>query len=267
MWIDEDDIDLDYLAIQPTAPDEDVTVLWVDTSGQDEILEGPQGPTGPTGPIGATGPAGQSFVPGPTGPQGVPGATNEVDFILGAHLENISRAHLGTNCAINIRPDFGSNPAAILISPKALTINSISMFCFNGSGFLDLPDATYARYLLYTINLQTGSMALVARTNNDTSLMTETGAWYTRSFSIFGGYPSSYTLVPGQAYAVVFSTDTSATTLLIAGMDLGKPAFANTIGLGVPGNTIAGTISRGDSLTAPTLLSTYANLVPWVRVF
>ena len=168
---------------------------------------------------------------------------------------------------ITRRPDFGSNPAAILISPKALTINSISMFCFNGSGFLDLPDATYARYLLYTINLQTGSMALVARTNSDTSLMTETGAWYTRSFSIFGGYPSSYTLVPGQAYAVVFSTDTSASTLLLAGMDLGKPQFANTIGLGVPGNTISGTIPRGDSLTAPTLLSTYANLVPWVRVF
>jgi hypothetical protein len=91
LWIDEDDIDLDYLAIGPTAPDETVTVLWVDTSGDEVLLGatgptgatgpqgpigpsgGPTGPTGPMGPAGATGIAGNTGMPGPTGPQGPTG--------------------------------------------------------------------------------------------------------------------------------------------------------------------------------------------------
>jgi hypothetical protein len=69
LWIDEDDIDLDYLSIGPTAPDETVTVLWVDTSG-DEVLIGATGPTGATGPQGPIGPSG-----GPTGATGSVGPT------------------------------------------------------------------------------------------------------------------------------------------------------------------------------------------------
>ena len=75
LWIDEDEIDLDFLAVGPTAPPV-TTVLWVDTSGEEEIL---LGATGPTGPTGATGPIGPSGAPtGPTGAQGPQGPQGNV---------------------------------------------------------------------------------------------------------------------------------------------------------------------------------------------
>ena len=406
LWIDEDDFDEDYLAIQPTAPDENITVLWVDTSGQDEILEGPQGPIGPTGPqgpqgefggptgatgamgptgergptgltgmpgmngltgptgptgasitgptgttgptgatgnvgptgpsggptgptgatgptgpegdrgqkgdtgnvgptgftgptglTGATGPTGTtgiqgatgatgatgstgstgatgatgatgptSTVQGPTGPTGLQGATNESDFVLSTHIENISRSSLGSSNAITIRPDLGQNPVAVFVAPKNLTISNITMFCMTGSGGANLPGATYARFLLYTINTTTGVMTLVARTASDTTVMTTTGAWYSRALNATGGYVSTYSLVAGSAYAIAFSANTTSSTIQVAGVNLGNASFANPISAAVPGIPIAGTLGAGDSLASATLSGTGANLVPWIRV-
>lgn len=77
LWIDEDDIDLDYLSIGPTAPPT-TTALWVDTS-EEEFLIGATGPTGPTGPQGVAGPSGgptgATGPMGPTGPTGMTGLT------------------------------------------------------------------------------------------------------------------------------------------------------------------------------------------------
>jgi len=90
LWIDEDDVDLDYLSIGPTPPP-NTTALWVDTTEEEFLIGatgptgatgatgpigpsgGPTGPTGPMGPAGATGIAGNTGMPGPTGPTGPTG--------------------------------------------------------------------------------------------------------------------------------------------------------------------------------------------------
>jgi hypothetical protein len=77
LWIDEDDVDLDYLSIGPTPPP-NTTALWVDTT-EEEFLIGATGPTGATGPQGAVGPSGgptgATGAQGPTGPTGIAGNT------------------------------------------------------------------------------------------------------------------------------------------------------------------------------------------------
>jgi hypothetical protein len=101
LWIDEDEIDLDFLAVGPTAPPV-TTVLWVDTSGEEEIFIGATGPTGATGATGPVGPSGAPTGPtgaqGPQGPQGnvgPTGATGPAGSLGGPHLGGEGRTPEG----------------------------------------------------------------------------------------------------------------------------------------------------------------------------
>ena len=54
---------------------------------------------------------------------------------------------------------------------------------------------------LYIVDEQTGAMAMIARTDSDTSLFAAGSTVYTRAFSTTGGYPASVTLAAGTRYA------------------------------------------------------------------
>jgi hypothetical protein len=125
---------------------------------------------------------------------------------------------------------------------ETTTVSSVTM----GTGTVAAAGTTLARMGLYTFNESTGTLTLVARTANDTSLFAAAATAYTRSFDTTGGYPASYTLTAGVRYSsAVF---VAATTL---------PNFSgrNTpIGIAnlVP-RTCGGTGSATDLAASPAL--------------
>jgi hypothetical protein len=60
---------------------------------------------------------------------------------------------------------------------------------------------TTARMGLYTWNDATGTATLVAQTANDTTLFGTASVLQSRAFDTTGGYPATYTLTAGSAYA------------------------------------------------------------------
>ena len=79
---------------------------------------------------------------------------------------------------------------------KDLTVGTASIYCVTaGTGM------TTARMGLYTWSDSTGTATLVARTANDTSIFGTAATLQSRAFDTAGGYPSTYTLVAGSAYA------------------------------------------------------------------
>jgi hypothetical protein len=90
-----------------------------------------------------------------------------------------------------------STNAFVFFTPLInLTVSQISM-ATAGTASSGL---TLARMGLYTFDGTT--MTLVARTANDTTLFNAAHTVFTRSFNTTGGYPSTYTLVAGERYAV-----------------------------------------------------------------
>lgn len=88
---------------------------------------------------------------------------------------------------------------------KNMTVSEVTTATAGTAG----SSITYAAAGLYTFDGTTAT--LVARTANDTSLYGSTFTNYTRSFSTTGGYPSSYTLVAGERYALAVLVTTTGT--------------------------------------------------------
>lgn len=90
---------------------------------------------------------------------------------------------------------------------ETMTVSSITM----GTQTIAAAGTTVARMGLYTFNESAGTLALVARTANDTTLFNTIATAFTRNFDTTGGYPASYTLTAGVRYgSAVF---VAATTL------------------------------------------------------
>jgi hypothetical protein len=91
------------------------------------------------------------------------------------------------------------------------TVTQVSMH----SGATASAGLSAARMGLYTFD---GTIAtLVAQTASDTTLFSATNVLYTRLFDTADGYPSSYTLVAGQRYALGFWMGTFTTSPTILG--------------------------------------------------
>ena len=85
---------------------------------------------------------------------------------------------------------------AIFTPVKNLTIGTASFYCTNTP-----TTTTTARMGLYTWSDATGTATLVARTANDATLFGTAAVVQSRSFDTTGGYPATYTLTAGSAYA------------------------------------------------------------------
>ena len=70
---------------------------------------------------------------------------------------------------------------------------------------------TLCRMGLYLLD-SSNNMTLVARTASDTGLWAGTNTEYARALATAGGYPASYTLIPGQRYALASICVTGAAT-------------------------------------------------------
>lgn len=88
---------------------------------------------------------------------------------------------------------------------RTLSVSSISMASAGSS----TTNATTVRFGLYTFDGTTATM--VARTANDPTIFSLSQTLYQRFFSTEGGYPSNYTLIKGQRYAVAVIVDAQLT--------------------------------------------------------
>jgi len=73
---------------------------------------------------------------------------------------------------------------------------------------------------LYTLNnVASGTATLVARTDNDATILTTQNVLQSRAFGTAGGYPSTYTLAAGSTYAfgVIFVGTGNGNTIGQAG--------------------------------------------------
>jgi hypothetical protein len=85
---------------------------------------------------------------------------------------------------------------AMFTPVKNLTIGTASFYCATTA-----TTTTTARMGLYTWSDATGTATLVARTANDATMFGTAGVLQSRAFDTTGGYPATYTLTAGSAYA------------------------------------------------------------------
>ena len=85
---------------------------------------------------------------------------------------------------------------AMFTPVKNLTIGTASFYCTTTP-----TTTTTARMGLYTWDNATGTATLVARTANDATLFGTAAVLQSRAFDTTGGYPATYTLTAGSAYA------------------------------------------------------------------
>lgn len=79
---------------------------------------------------------------------------------------------------------------------KDITVGTASVYCVSVGTAM-----TTARLGLYTYDDASGTAILVARTANDTSIFGTAATLQSRAFDTTGGYPATYTMVAGSAYA------------------------------------------------------------------
>ena len=134
---------------------------------------------------------------------------------------------------------------------KNLTVSQITM----GSGGTAGVSLTLARMGLHTFDGTT--ITLVAQTASDTTLFTTAFTNYTRSFNTAGGYPSTYTLLAGQRYALSFIVTGTTMPSIV-----GNSSFLNVTGL--EPRTAALRSSQTDLLVTDTPVN--SGLYYWSRV-
>lgn len=89
--------------------------------------------------------------------------------------------------------------ASHFTAPVANTITKLGMPLTDTGATTGL---TFCRLGIYTVNVATDTLTLVARTANDTTFGNNGNATVPQlALSTVGGYPASYTFVPGQRYA------------------------------------------------------------------
>ena len=180
---------------------------------------------------------------------------NPATFVAGATNQ--------TTAIVDVAPRSGNFNAAlttgtvyfVFFTPQwTTTISSISV----GSANAAASGTTAARFGLYTFDGTTAT--LVARTATDTSLFATTNTLYTRALDVVGGYPSSYTLLAGQRYAlgVIWSGTTSPTVYTAYNA---IPGILSTLS---PRMTAAVAAQSDLVTTANTFTST--TVAPWGRL-
>jgi hypothetical protein len=142
------------------------------------------------------------------------------------------------------------------------TVTQMTMYTFD----VACSGLTFFRMGLYTFTPYDfingyGTLSLVARIDNDTSMFASTYTGYTRSFSTAGGYPASYNLVAGQRYGI--GSCMTATTYA----RLVSRAFGGAFGVGALHPRVAGQVvsttdlpTAGTNTVAITSICMYARL-------
>ena len=257
---------------------------------------GPEGPTGPTGPTGAastvtgptgpTGPTGAaSMVTGPTGstgPTGPTGPTGAVPIISGTSpviwnsgtgnisiddtkvpaILNVAGSTNQTTSIVDVYPRQGNSSGTLssgttyftFFTPIwGTTISSISI----ASATTAASGVTVARLGLYTFDGTTAT--LVARTTNDTGLFATPNTLFTRTFDATGGFPSQYTLVAGQRYAIA---------VIVVATTPGNvyTAFSAPAAIGTLTPRLVGTVPLQSDLPSTSNTFSATTIGPWGRL-
>ena len=144
----------------------------------------------------------------------------------------------------------------------SMTVSQVTMYSFDVAA----AGLTFFRVGLYTFTstdfaLGGGTLALVARTANDTSWFASTYTGYTRSFSTAGGYPASYNLVAGTRYGIGSCMQATTAARLVT------KNFGAAVGIGNLYPKVAGQVvgaldlpTAGTNTVAITTLCIYARL-------
>lgn len=145
--------------------------------------------------------------------------TNAVDVVP---RSNLSSFVFASNGNVNF---------TMFSPPVNLTVSSFAICSGSGSTV----GATLVRLGLYVWNEATQTATLVARTANDTSILSSANTTFTRNFDTTGGYPASYSLTAGSRYAVAWIVVGATSFSRIAGvLGLGSvflqsPVMARTL--------------------------------------
>jgi len=149
----------------------------------------------------------------------------------------------------------------VFVPNTNVTISNIITVCTTAG--TDTGGTTVRRLGLYTINQSTNAVTLVARTASDATLFTAAATTYTKALDTTGGYPASYTLLAGVAYAfgmIAYNT----------GGTFAQPTVQGTSGL--QANLAALSPAICGRITGQTDLATSGTLVqsttngPWARL-
>lgn len=192
---------------------------------------------------------------------------NGANWVDPLHIEPFSKGALMLAGSGGLTLYTAANRSMILFQAnKTLTISNLSIW-ITTAGALVSP--TYAKLALYTYNPTANTATLVARTANDTTLLTSVGL-KTLPLSTAGGFPATFTVNAGTTYGfVILSDGTSAggtvlglntsslpTLLLNSYLTGGSPAS------GIP---FGGQTTAADTPT-PVNLSALGTGFPWFRL-
>jgi len=191
---------------------------------------------------------------------------NGANWVDPTHIEPFSKGALMLAGTGGITTFTAANRSMILFqSNKTLTISNLSIWVTTAGA---LVSPTYAKLALYTYNAVPNTATLVARTANDTTLMTAAGL-KTLPLSITGGYPATFTINAGTTYGFVVLTDgTSAGSILGLSTSTLPTLLLNsylTGGSPASGIPFGGQTSAADTPT-PVNLSALATGYPWFRL-
>lgn len=191
---------------------------------------------------------------------------NGANWVDPVHIEPFSKGSLMLAGAGGVATFTSANRSMLLFQAnKTLTISNLSIWVTTAGA---LVSPTYAKLALYTYNPTPNTATLVARTANDTTLMTAAGL-KTLPLSITGGYPATYTINAGTTYGFVILTDgTSAGSVLGLSTSTLPTLLLNsylTGGSPASGIPFGGQTTAADTPT-PVNLSALATGYPWFRL-
>lgn len=113
---------------------------------------------------------------------------------------------------------------------RTMTVSNIAVASLTGAA--DTGAGTTVRKMgLFTVNTTTWAITAVARTANDTALLTANSTVYTKAFTSESGYSSSYTLLAGTTYAcglLCYNTGGTYGTPSVSGFQNANPILSNT---------------------------------------
>lgn len=136
------------------------------------------------------------------------------------------------------------------------TVNSISV----ASALTLTTGASLIRFGLYTFNEGTGGITLVARTSASTTIFSSASTLATLTFNTTGGYPATYSLVPGTRYAlgviIVAATPGTVYTAYVS-----QPAVLSTLA-----PRTMGVVAAQSDLPATATVNTASTVAVWGRL-
>ena len=151
---------------------------------------------------------------------------------------------------------------SLFVPTYPVTVSNITMTC-TAAGTDSGTGTTTRRMALFTYNESTPSVTMVARTANDATLFTSTGN-VTKALDTTGGFPATYTLVPGTTYgvgAVCYNAGGTFNFPIIAGV--GSSTMSGGL---LPRLQVSANIAGDIGTSAITVSGTSVNTGPWARL-